>query len=953
MNNNKNYVVGIDLGTTNSSMSYVDLRLDGLQNKNATNGFGKKPIIKIFNIPQLTGAGQVSMLPVLPSFFYIPGQYDIPEDAIKLPWKNDEKNFVGTYAMNHGAKVPNRLVSSAKSWLCHSNIDRNARILPWGSNVDMVKVSPVHATASYLTHLKSAWNNDKQGDEDLYLENQIVIITVPASFDEVARDLTLEAAKKAGLSNVTLLEEPLAAFYSWLIDHEHHWEKYIKLNELILVCDVGGGTTDFTLITLREVDGNPRFERIAVGDHLILGGDNVDLALARQVEMNLEGSRKKTLSYDRWRSICHQCRQAKENIFDGNEELKKITLLGDGSKLIKGTISTVLEKDEVYKIVLDGFFPKVDSNLVKIKAKRKGITEQGLLYEQEPSITSHLGWFLERHKDDVKKYLNKDLPVPELILFNGGSLKPDVIQQRIRKSIRYWFKVKDDNFPVILENPHPYLAVALGAAYYGLVKLGRGVRVGSGSARAFYLGVTRTENLNGQNDIGEKNRKISICVVERGLEEGTKIELKDKKFEVLTNQPVSFDLYSSSYRFGDKCGDQIEIDDTLTFLPPLKTVILYGKKGTKTKIPVQLEATYTEMGTLAIWCCSLKSSHKWQLKFQLRGTKENTTSIASVLKEEVFEESVVNSVCIKVKDAFLNNSKSSGIETLVKDINCILKDANIERSKYKWPLGFIRSISDELLKHIEVRQTSPEHEIRWQNTVGLCLRPGFGDGFDEQRLKILWKIQKQGPIHVKNAQVRSEWWIMWRRVAGGLSFGQQKQFAQDIFSILMPKKGFKVRISHQERLEIWMAAANLERLLVKDKIKLGKLLISESTPKKCKPQHLWALSRIGARELLYGSQDRVIPPEIICGWIDTLLLFNWGNPKPVGSAIAQLSRKTGDRVRDLDSAMVNKVLDWMDQHIPLENQQKYVKEIIPFVKQEQTMIFGESLPPGIILRDQI
>ncbi|MFW5855360.1 MAG: Hsp70 family protein, partial [Thermodesulfobacteriota bacterium] len=423
----KRYIIGIDLGTTNSAVSYVDLEAEGKKGSR----------IQTFRVPQLTGSGEFSTLPVLPSFLYIPGEYDIAEEAITIPWKNPDDNFVGAFAREHGSRVPARLVSSAKSWLCHANADRRAKMLPWGAGEEVAKVSPVQATAYYLDHIKKAWNNTKGEEADLYLENQAVTLTVPASFDEVARDLTLEAAAMAGLDNVTLLEEPLAAFYSWLIGHEKEWNRYVEPGELILVCDVGGGTTDFTLITLREVEGSPRFERIAVGDHLILGGDNIDLALARRVETRLSGGKRKaSLSGDRWKALTHQCRGAKESILDGEAESKKITLMGKGKKLIAETLSAELGEEEVTETVLEGFFPLVEASREKARPERKGITEFGLPYEPEPAITRHIGWFLEHHRENVKQMIGRDSPAPDLILFNGGSLKAEIVQERIREAIR-------------------------------------------------------------------------------------------------------------------------------------------------------------------------------------------------------------------------------------------------------------------------------------------------------------------------------------------------------------------------------------------------------------------------------------------------------------------------------------------------------------------------------------
>ncbi len=918
----KRFVIGIDLGTTNSAVSFVDL-LDETQ---------KKPAIKIFDVPQLTGLGEFSRRSVLPSFLYIPGEYDIAQEAITIPWQNEVSHFAGTLARDHGAKVPARLVSSAKSWLCHGNVDRRAKILPWGSGDDVQKVSPVEATSAYLNHIKNAWNDSKGKEDDLYLENQLIIITVPASFDEVARDLTVEAANMAGLHQVTLLEEPLAAFYSWLIYHENTWQEAVQPNELILVCDVGGGTTDFTLISLNAVDdGSPRFERIAVGDHLILGGDNIDLALASHIEISA-GKKQLSLNQDKWKTLCHQCRQAKENILNHKSDTENVTIMGAGSQLIAGTISAKLERTALEKIVLDGFFPFVGKDTGKEHTLRKGITEFGLPFEPEPAITKHLGWFLERHKADVETLLGKK-PKPDLVLFNGGSLKSTVIQERIRGAVRHWFREEDAAIPRVLENPNPDLAVALGAAYYGLVKTGKGVRVGSGSPRGYYLGVS-------SDDDGVNHKKQAVCLVERGLDEGSHISLKEKEFKVLANQPVNFDIFSSSFRSGDKQGDLIDVDDTLTCLPPIQTVVQFGKKGVKTAIPVNIEADYTEIGTLSLWCCSTVSSHRWQLQFQLR----NIETFSEVSDTEIFEASLVDLALTETTRAFSDKTDINSLAGLPKAISGI-----VERPKESWPLSFIRSLSDELIKLKKSRRFTPEHEARWLNLMGFCMRPGFGDGFDEQRIKSLWKIYTKGVVHEKNAQAASEWWILWRRIAGGLTPGQQRQFAQDLTPVLMPKKFVKVKLPPQQYLEAWMAMANMEKLHVNDKVKWGRHLLMELKPKKTKPQFFWSLSRLGARELLYGPADRVISPDEITEWVKILMDTEWKNPKPVGTAIVQMVRKTGDRARDLDDKFLEEVVSWLGRQALSKTQIRPVQEIVPIERQEENTMFGDVLPGGLIL----
>ena len=916
------YIVGIDLGTTNSAVAFVDLQVEESRRRTA-----------FFTIPQLTGPGEISDLSMLPSFLYIPGDYDISKEALTMPWQRPQDHFAGAFARDQGAKIPARLVASAKSWMCHDNADRRAKILPWGASEEVDKVSPVEASAAYLSHIRNAWNQ-AHPDEDETLERQIVIITVPASFDEVARELTIEGAQAAGLSNIILLEEPLAAFYSWLMVHEKDWDQFIRPNELILVCDVGGGTTDFTLIYLKDTDGRLGFERLAVGDHLILGGDNIDLALARRIEMQLS-EKKFVLKGDHWKTLCHQSRRAKERILGGESDAEKITILGQGGKLIGGTMSATLSRQDVEETVLNGFFPVASKPSEKMPSRRKGITEFGLPYEQEPAITRHVGWFLEQHGDDVRKNLQKDRPIPNLILFNGGSLKPTVIQEQIRKAIHHWFGNTEDALPRILTNPDPDLAVSMGAAYYGMVKIGRGVRVGSGSPRAYYLEVTPES---------QDDQRKALCLVERGLEEGSSIELK-QQFDVLANQLVTFNLYSSSYRSGDRKGDLIPIDDSLTALAPLQTIIQYGKKGVKTQIPIHMVAGYTEMGTLTLGCRSQISNHRWELQFQLRSTLPQI----EVTDQEVYDSTIVDDACAMIREAFgTQGGGAQRFESIAKDLTKL-----VDQPRKKWPLTFIRTLADELIPLHKVRRLSAAHEGRWLNLLGYCMRPGMADGADPIRMKEIWRLHHHGPAHANSPQVGSEWWIMWRRVAAGLTPGQQKQFIQTLAPLLTPRKGSSKKYPPQQRLEMWMAVANMEHLNAKEKVRCGRLLLSELKPNKSKPQHFWALSRLGARELLYGSVDRVIPHAEVSDWTNTLMTSKWRDPKPVVTAVAQMARKTGDRTRDLDPDMIERIIDWMQGHPNqekwIQSHTRYLQKVVSIENHEESTIFGEALPTGIVL----
>jgi molecular chaperone DnaK (HSP70) len=928
------YIIGIDLGTTNSAVTYIDLD---------ANKERSRPVIRHFEIPQLTGPGEISNTKVLPSFLYLPGAHEFPADALALPWNEANKeSFAGVLAREMGAKSPKRMISSAKSWLCHEKVDRHAPILPWGEDDPGEKCSPITVTSTYLKHIKDAWNHHMGEDESALLENQSVVITVPASFDEVARDLTVEAAAHAGIPNITLLEEPLAAFYSWLDIHEQKWDQQVAPGELILICDVGGGTTDFTLITLREKDGNPVFERIAVGDHLILGGDNMDLALAHLSENRLQGEKKK-LSMGRWQSLCNQCRQAKEDILGELENEKTITLIGEGRKLIADTKTTKLTGSDVETVILDGFFPLVSPEESLSLKPRQGMREFGLPYAQDPAITRHLIRFLEQHREDLKEILNRDSIEPDLIMFNGAALKPAILQDRIRAAISTRFHKTEDSPPRVLQNPDLDIAVALGASYYGRVRKGFGIQVDSGSARGYYLGVHLSEQASANKKSGHHDPDMAICLVERGMLEGTQNDLHDKQFSVLANQPVRFHLYSSSYRSGDAVGDVIPVDETLTTLPPLHTVIKFGKKSKGgVSIPVKVEAHYTEMGTLALWCQSLKSPHRWRFQFQLR-TMDQPVDVSD---REVFEESLVNESILKIRETFSGKTAKTQPASLIKDIT-----KTVNAPKEKWPLEFIRRMADELMNLAPSRNRGIEHESRWLNLTGFCLRPGFGDALDEHRIERLWKSFHDGPFHTKNVQVRSEWWVLWRRIAGGLSASQQRQIFLKISTLVKPGKGGKKpNLAPQEEMELWMTLANLERLSIEDKAARGKQLLKNLHPKKSRPQHWWSLSRIGAREPLYGPIDGVLSPGLVTAWIKTILPQNWKKPQPVAVALSRMARLTGDRKRDLDPEVIQDIIDWLSPHEWAAPHLAVLREVVPMARREENQMFGESLPSGIHLR---
>jgi hypothetical protein len=460
--------------------------------------------------------------------------------------------------------------------------------------------------------------------------------------------------------------------------------------------------------------------------------------------------------------------------------------------------------------------------------------------------------------------------------------------------------------------------------------------VGSGAPRAYYLGISRGQQ-------AEEGANEAVCLVERGLDEGSHIELKDSPLQVLANRPVRFDVYSSSFRSGDRLGDVIPVDDSFTLLPPVQTVIEFGKKGKQTSLPVMLEGVYTEMGTLSLWCRSETTPHRWQLQFQLR----DTPTPFSVPDRTILEVSDIETVRDMVRSRFATAEGRKGLSALVKDIA-----GQIELKKENWPLSLIRQISDDLLDLASEQRRTQEAEARWMNLLGYCLRPGRGDGFDSHRIKKIWKQYKPGPSNPKHPQVRSEWWILWRRIAAGLGPGHQRQISQDLTGILIPGKGKKPSLPNQERLEIWMFAANLEQLLAKDKVRLGKQLLSEIKGPNVNPQYLWALSRIGARELLYGPADRVIVPDEAYSWCRRIMGFSWKTSKHVLPAIARMARKTGDRIRDLKPDQLEEIVRWMSGYPGAESYRKTVQEVVPMAAEEESLSFGETLPTGLVLHEK-
>jgi len=892
------YIIGIDLGTTNIAVSYVDTE------KNKT--------VQHFPIPQLVSTGEVTPLSLLPSFCYLPGKHELPKGALELPWNKKSSHAVGEFAREQGSAVPGRLVSSAKSWLAHNGVDRTANILPWGGDLAHQSISPITASQYYLEHIKEAWNakfkkiKDQHGSPAILSEQQI-ILTVPASFDEAARELTVQAARKAGFKHLILLEEPLAAFYDWLRHNEKEWKQLLKENTTVLVIDVGGGTSDFSLI---QIEKNFTLRRIAVGDHLLLGGDNIDITLAKQCE----ASWNTTLPTREWSMLCQQCRHAKEQLLTPNTpESIKITISGNSSSIISNTRSITITKQQIQQILNDGFFPKIEHDSPK-PTRKTGIREMGLPYVADPAITKHLLAFLKNSSSQPKQ--------PNYILYNGGALLPKQLRNRINKIITSWSQ--EPYTARELQAQDLNLAVSRGATYYGLVRRGQGVRVKGGIARSYYLEVHNNQD---QTQL--------ICIMPRDTNEGEKIILK-QNFQLAANQPVQFPLYASSTRLNDQAGSIITDRNELTQLPPLKTVLTHGKKTDTKLLNVHLEIILNEVGTLDLFCVTHDKQHRFPLSFNLRNEINNTTIPETIISQEKIQQ-----IKIIIKQNFATPNQ---LPQIMKQL-----ENTMQTPRKEWGINMLREIADLLLQNQNWRQISPEHEIRWLNLLGFTLRPGCGTVADAWRIQQLWKLWYTKTIHQKNNLVNTEWWILWRRVVAGLQVGHQQQIASQLIRELIQKNNPSLtpkKISPQIATEMWRTIGALEKIPTQTKLKCLKKLLTPNC--KHKPHHFWTIARLTARQLLYGPNNAIIPAKNIEQLMPQLIqICEKANIRQAYLAISSSARLCGIRELDLNEeirknadAMLERCQAPHEWRTPLFTQQTNSKEY-------QQEIAGDSLPVGL------
>lgn len=582
---------GIDLGTTNCAVAYAGVSEDGQERKDG-----------VFAIPQLVDTGSVEARNTLPSFIYLPASHEIGGMDLSLPWDEVNMVAVGTMARKEGSKKPDRLISSAKSWLSQEGVDRTKAILPWKGAEDLTAMSPVAASTEYLKHLVSAWKFENPTEP---LGESEVVLTVPASFDAVARELTAEAARSAGLSKLTLLEEPQAAFYAWLDNCGDGWREQVKKGDLVLVCDVGGGTTDLTLIQVHESEGDLDLERVAVGNHILLGGDNMDLTLAMVVRQRLKAEGT-TLDSWQFQVLTYGCREAKETLLsDASADEFPITIPGRGSSLIGGSVQVTVTREEAEKALFGGFFPEVELGSVPAGKRKVGLTELGLPYEMDPAITRHLSGFLGDRK-------------PTAVLFNGGVFRAAGMRNRLMSVLESWYgePVRE------LSGTDLELAVAKGAARYGLVKQGHGIRIRGGLTRAYYIGV----ELAMPAIPGMEPPIKAVCVAPQGMEEGTSLEVPDQDFGLVLGEPVEFPFLASTEKTEDEVGKVREEWEAegIEQLAAVGATLQAAEEESEAHraVPVRLQTVATEIGTLELYCVERDGPGRWKLEFNVRHEDE-------------------------------------------------------------------------------------------------------------------------------------------------------------------------------------------------------------------------------------------------------------------------------------------------------------------------------------------
>lgn len=905
------FLVGIDLGTTNIVVAYA-----------RAGDAASEPTI--FPLPQLVTATEVAPRPLLPATLYAP----LEAEGARDPW-TDAPWAGGEYARRRGSEVTGRFVASAKSWLAHDAVDRHAAVLPWGAvDEDAPRISPVDASARYLEHVRRAWD---AAHPEAPLAEQEIVLTVPASFDEAARELTLEAANSVGLAP-RLLEEPTAAFYDWM--RGAGTEGLARLvsvgrEALVLVCDVGGGTTDLSLIRVTRADTPSGLEvtRVAVGRHLLLGGDNMDLALATACEARIS----EKLDAARFSQLVAACRGAKEALLAKDAPAEAaIAIAGTGSRLVGSTLRVTLSREEAARVVLDGFWPRTPRDAEPARA-RGALVAFGLPYERDVAITRHVAAFFARHAASTS---------PNALLLNGGVFRADRIASRLVESIDSW-----GGAPLrVLPNADPDLAVARGAVAYALARHGRGVRIGGGSSRGYYVEVASDEG-----------SRSAVCVVPRGALEGEVQIARTRPLAIVVGRAARFAVWASDETSGHAPGDVVALDEErFTRLPPIVATFGARERAAKQEsVGVALEGELTEVGTLDLACVEVEPREgavprRFRLAFALRGVPTETTAPPPPVAPAARSNRPLDESCEAIGRVF-GKARTDASERETKDLVRELERRLGERPT--WDTHVARALFDALAPGRNARRRSPDHERVFWQLAGFCLRPGFGDPHDPSRIESIAYLAAERLAFPDQARGWQQFFIAWRRIAAGLDDARQIALRELIDPWLAQRdarakkpKGTKP-LADAEMLEL---ASSLERVPSARRAELGGWILERTWTDR--DPRLWAaIGRIGARVPAYASVDHVVAGSVVERWVEQLLREKWDSLPGAADVAVRLARVTGDRARDLSERMRAEVKKRLVATGASADHVRAVSELVIVEEAERAAFWGESLPVGLHL----
>ena len=933
------FSIGIDLGTSNSALAFVPLH-------------GDSPS-EVLAVPQWDSPSALTESATLPSFLYL------PEDAVAAQIRGTGAAggdwIVGRLARKKAAETPGRVAHAAKSWLCHHAVDRSAPFLPWGSEEipHQRKISPVRASALILDYLRGAWNAlFAASGGDFEFDAQEITVTVPASFDAVAQRLTLAATQEAGFPDtVRLLEEPQAAFYNWLERHDPGHDLWSKLpnperrTQHVLVVDIGGGTSDFSLFELAPNDGSfgPKIKRVAVSDHILLGGDNIDLAIAHLLEPRF-GKDEAKLSGAQWTHLVARCRDLKERVLSDEgapDEVFSVAIPGRGSSLVAGSLAAQLTRGEIETVLLEGFFPECDANDRPART-HAALKEWGLPYASDSAVTRHLAGFLEGR------------PRVDAVLFNGGSLYPRPLRLRICRQIGQW---QASSPPLVLENTEPDLAVARGAARFGKLLHRKAERIEAGAARAVFLEAHRKPS----GDADANARRSVVCILPRGASAEETFDIADLGLQLRVNRPVRFQTYSST-RHG-RCGAGDVVDwSAADFhpLPPLETVAKVADAARSEPgrtLPVTLSAKLNELGLLQVSCRSADPDirQSWPLDFDLRPHEESdrgapgsaTANRAVAQAEANVAPDALEAARQRIVSLFAQPLGKRDKLTATRLLQSLEKILGVPKGDWNWVL--VRALWSSLEACIACRKQSIEHEEAWLILAGFLLRPGFGAALDEVRIDSLWKIRGTG-LYFPGKRVKLQEYILWRRVAGGLSRERQESVLAAEFDKIRRQKGPPV--------ELILLAGSLERIGHAAKAELIERFIDKAAQlareKKHSAPYLAALGLLLNRMPLYAGPEAVVSPDLVERAYQVFSELDWSDPElsEMHTLFLRAARIVDNRSLDVPRPLRDRIATRLEKCGVAPLKTARLRNFSPLDRSERIGLYGESLPPGLILSEE-